>query len=317
MLRKSTLICSCGGFQLFHPLPGTSIHAPHFASTPRRKPALPHCRGLAHVRGSYPLGSEADLSWPSTATFTPYDIFKQAKTEPYSKRRYYDLVKVYHPDRYNPEHPICKTVPEAVRLHRYRLIVAAHEILSDPAKRDAYDRFGLGWQQRAELFADKSGRTCTPRYERHMDDDDSIYRNATWEDWERWYRRHDQPRQQTQTVSHETFASFLILLVLFGGIGQAITIGNHASYVEQRAKDVDEKCGKFLNGRRQQTIAQMDSQDAKLQSFLMRRDPSGYGLKEEEEETYRTVFSPRTTSSALDEMDRPSQAPAETKENGS
>ncbi|PGH18034.1 hypothetical protein AJ79_00660 [Helicocarpus griseus UAMH5409] len=312
MLKKPTLFCSCGALHAFGQWPITSsVAQPASISPPQRKQnCLSQCsKRFAHVRGSYQNGPEADMSWPSTPTFTPYDIFKQSRTEPYSKRRYYDLVKVYHPDMCNENHPLCKGVPEAVRLHRYRLIVAAHEILSDPTKKEAYDRFGLGWHQRSELFAEKFTRNLDPRYGRTTEVDPSIYRNATWEDWDRYYKRHDRNQSQASTVSHGTFASFLILLMLLGGVGQAVTIGNYSSQLEERVKEVDEKCGKMLNGRRQQTIAQMNSQDARLQSFLKRRDPSGCGLKQEEEETYREFFTPPATSNAPEGIDKPLPPP--------
>ncbi|EEH04812.1 conserved hypothetical protein [Histoplasma capsulatum G186AR] len=305
----STLSCCCGGLQLFGELP-IVLQSTSTSSTRRKQPSISRCgRRFAHTSNSYPLESEPDLSWPTTPTFSPYDIFKLSKAECYSKRRYYDLVKLYHPDLQNKDHPLFKNVPESIRLHRYRLIVAAHEILSDPAKREAYDRNGHGWHHRSELFAQKAPRRMDVRYERGMGGDDSIYRNATWEDWERWHRRHDRNQSQASTVSHGTFASFLILLMLFGGVGQAVSIGNYSSHVADRARESHEKCAKFLHSRRQQTIAQVDSLDSGLQSFLIRRDPYGYGLKEEEEETYRKVLSPNNKSHALHAIETPSPPP--------
>ncbi|EEH19984.1 hypothetical protein PABG_02243 [Paracoccidioides brasiliensis Pb03] len=312
MFRKPSLLCCGGSLHLFGQWPVASALQPTYISPPQRKqPPIRQCsRGFAHAHDSYPFGLEHDMSWPSSPTFTPYDIFKLSKAEPYSKRRYYDLVKVYHPDRNSNDHPLCKNLPESMRLHRYRLIVAAHEILSDPVKREAYDRYGFGWHQRSELFAENMAKKLDVRYGRSTDVDDSIYRNATWEDWERWYRRHDQNQSQASTVSHSTFASFLVLLVLFGGLGRAVSIGNFPGSVEERVREVDKKCVKFLHGRRQQTIAEMNSLDARLQSFLIRRDPSGYGLKEDEEETYQKVFSPHKSSSALDIIDKPLPLPS-------
>ncbi|PGH04034.1 hypothetical protein GX51_03704 [Blastomyces parvus] len=321
MLKTPASSCYCGGLHLFSQWQvASSLQSTATSPARRRKLSIPRCvRRFAHVHNSYPLGSEADLSWPATPTFSPYDIFKQSRTEPYSKRRYYDLVKIYHPDSQNKDNPFCKTVPEAIRVHRYRLIVAAHEILSDPVKRDAYDRYGHGWEHRTELFAEKKTKNMDVRYERGTGVDDSIYRNATWEDWERWHRRHDPNPSQASTVSHGTFASFLILLMIFGGVGQAVTIGNYSSFVDERVKVADDKCAKLLHGRRQQTIAQMNSLDGRLQSFLIRRDPYGCGLKEEEEETYRAILSPHNKPHALDAMDTPSpppEKPLEVKEVG-
>jgi curved DNA-binding protein CbpA len=191
-------------------------------------------------------------------------------------------------------------------MQRYRIIVAAHEILSDPVKRDAYDKYGLGWHQRSELFAAKGGENQNgqyARYTRQKGSDDSVFRNATWEDWERWYQRNDSNRSRASAVSHGTFASFLILLSLFAGTAQAVSIGKFSSVFDERAKEVNERRARFLDGRKHDTVSQMSSQDARVQNFLIKRDPSGYGLKEEEEETYRRLLSPRGTSSGLDVLD--------------
>lgn len=214
------------------------------------------------------------------------------------------MVQIYHPDKTCNHHPASKDVPLSDRMHRYRILVAAHQLLSDPAKREAYDKYGLGWHDRTELFgpkaAEKSFAARNVQYARHRDDPDSIFNNATWEDWEAWYERRDGRGPQVRTVSHSTFASFLVLLTLFFGVGQAVTIGKYASSVDERAKGVSAKRGKFLDGRRQETVTQSDSTDARVQSFLRKRDPSGYGLKEDEEETYRKFLSAHRTTSDVD-----------------
>jgi curved DNA-binding protein CbpA len=108
----------------------------------------------------------------------------------YSKSRFYELVKIYHPDRSVTSET---ALPYAIKMERYRLIVAANNILCDPTKRTAYDRFGAGWNGRAEV----GGRqTWTQRPSSHPNGpfshnwsppNDDIWRNATWEDWERYY----------------------------------------------------------------------------------------------------------------------------------
>lgn len=88
------------------------------------------------------LQTSPDLGWPSEPNLTPYMILRAKPGEPYSKARYYDLAKVYHPDRYRM---VASTLPNEVRLQRYHMVVAADKLLADPAKRNAYDRYGLGW----------------------------------------------------------------------------------------------------------------------------------------------------------------------------
>ena len=66
----------------------------------------------------------------------------------YSKTRFHELVKLYHPDMSPGK---SEDIPRQVKIERYRLIVAAHTILSDPTRRSAYDRFGAGWNGKADL----------------------------------------------------------------------------------------------------------------------------------------------------------------------
>ncbi|PGH16234.1 hypothetical protein AJ80_05257 [Polytolypa hystricis UAMH7299] len=309
MFKKPSILCSCSSFLSLHPSsvppPNPSTSSPWQGRSPFQQ-----CRRYAHVHSSGPIPHEGDLSWPTNPIFSPYDLLKQERSAPYSKRRFYEFAKVYHPDRPCDAHPSCGDIPHSVKAHRYRILVAAHEILSDSVKREAFDKFGDGWYQRAELFGtNRHGWNVSTGPDGEKDE--SVFRNGTWEDWERWRQRNEGyyydsaysgAGRQASSVSHGMFASFLVLLSLFAGAGQAVTIGGFSSIVEERVKDADERWNKLLDGRRLQTTTQMNSRDARVQHFLMKRDPSGHGLREEEEETYRQVLGPRRTA-ALDDMD--------------
>lgn len=300
MLRKSNVLC-CGGLQLLNPAPPPSRPPPAARGRPHLQfqPDAQPCRRrfYATTRDS----ADVDLSWPTTPTFTPYDIFKQERNAPYSKARFYALVKIYHPDMPCNGHPLCKDISHEVRLQRYRLVVTAHEILSDPIKRAAYDKWGVGWHSNPDInsSSDSSG-DAAPRSRTGRDD--PIYANATWEDWERYYNRHSP--EQRAIVDHRTFVTFLLLLTLFGAGLQVSWLGQYSVAFEQRIQDMNEKSVRFLTGRRQQTTTQMDSSEARVQQFLMRRDPSGSGLKEGEEDVYRQVLDPRSRT-PLAELERP------------
>ncbi|KAL1987903.1 hypothetical protein VTN96DRAFT_1887 [Rasamsonia emersonii] len=290
MLRKQTVLCCCGGLPLLNPSPRPRAQGPSSSARRGRRLSAQHlpCRLYASAAASD--HSETELSWPTTASFTPYDIFGLERNAPYSKQRFYELVKLYHPDRPCNGHPLCKDLPKEVRLRRYRLIVAAHEILSDPVKRAAYDRDGTGWLSHPDQpeIRRHPMRYTTPHGNRKPED--PIYANGTWEDWERWYNRH-QPKQ-VQVVSHRTFVTFILLLALFGGVAQASWITQSKTTFEQRIQEMNAQSARLLAGRRQQTD-QLKSTEARVQDFLMRRDPSGYGLKEEEESVYKEVLDPR------------------------
>ncbi|KAE8557236.1 J domain-containing protein 1 [Talaromyces marneffei ATCC 18224] len=205
-------------------------------------------------------------------------------TAPYSKRRYYELVKIYHPDLQNEDRRNPEKVSDKVRLQRYRLIVAAHEILSNPEKRAAYDRDGTGWHSHPDHPESKLG---AKNYAYAADNDSSIFNNATWEDWERFHNR-NKPKQ-VQMVSHGTFISFILLLVLFGGFAQASWITQTQLGLDQRVQEMNAKSARLLAKRRQQTD-ELKSREHRVQSFLIRRDPTGYGLKEEEEPVYKQAL---------------------------
>ncbi|KAJ5095406.1 hypothetical protein NUU61_004762 [Penicillium alfredii] len=292
MLKKANILC-CGGFQLLSP----SATVP-----PPRLPASPG-QGLQAPRGSrsYATASDTynhDYSWPTTPSFSPYDVFNIHRGAPYSKSRYYELVKIYHPDRPSHDHPLCRELTSEVRLQRYRIVVAAHEILSDPNKRAAYDRSGAGWSYTPTRY--NTAAEATAEWGPYGP---TIYANATWEDWERWHNRHQ--GQQRHVVDHRTFTRLVILLALFGGAVQASWIGQLNTGFEQRLREVNEESTRFLVGRRQEAVNQMASNDARVQHFLIRRDPSGSGLKDDEQSVYQKELNPRRGSEASVAGDRP------------
>lgn len=316
MIKKPSILCCCGSFPFGAvPISSRLSSSPSSIRDNQQRtqfPFLQQSKRYAHVQDSSPFGRENDLSWPMSPTYTPYDIFKQRKGDPYSKRRFYELVKIYHPDRPCNNHPQCRHISDAVKLERYRLVVAAHEILSDPAKRDTFDKYGAGWHQwnRITGFGDDEFKPNddTKQYNGSSEGfEDSIYKNATWEDWDRWYHRHEPRRPQNYDVSQNTFTSLIVIITIFAGIGQLSTLSSYSSSVDERVKELNERCSRFLAGRREQTLTQMDSQDARVQNFLIKRDPTGNGLKEEEEETYRKILGNPSTPNKLARFEESSQ----------
>ena len=289
MFRKASLLC-CDGLQLL----SSSI-----AALPHPRPsfgAAGHGLWATHTNRTYATVSDPPehvYSWPSTPTFTPYDVLNLNRTAPYSKGRYFELVKIYHPDRPCNEHPLCQNITAEVRLQRYHIVVNAHEILSDPDRRAAYDQFGTGWKHQPKRY--NTVADATAEWGPYGP---TIYANATWEDWERWHNRHGEKQQNV--VDHRTFTRLVILLTLFGGAVQASWISQLNTGYEQRLREVNEDSMRFLTGRRQHTVQQMPSNDARVQSFLIRRDPTGSGLKNEEQPVYERELSSRTGSSDVD-----------------
>lgn len=238
------------------------------------------------------------MNWPcrknSPWTPSPYEIFELEKSAVYTKRRFYELVKIYHPDS-NANAPL-EGISDLERLERYRLVVQAHEILSDPVKRRAFDASGAGWGNSRSATRHSRGFTNAEgkRYGFGPDDDSSIFQNATWEDWERWYRRHDNPEKQAYSgtyVHPNAFASFVILLAVLSGVLQATRAGQYSGRLEEKVKAVTEETRSFLATREENYQDNQLKAEGRIKHFLEKRDPSKYGLKDDEEEAYRKHFS--------------------------
>jgi hypothetical protein len=134
-------------------------HSSHAPSAPPARKSCRHTfapRRAARQNRSYAQHADAPLhrhdpellQWPDAVkphrTPTPYQILKCSRGEQYTKQRFYALVKLYHPDRCHKASPVAD-LPLHIRLERYRLLVTAHDILSDIEKRKAYDAWGHGW----------------------------------------------------------------------------------------------------------------------------------------------------------------------------
>jgi hypothetical protein len=265
------------------------------AATPRQESAcrLSPCtpRGYATIAGdpmsagpSDPLSSPSsnDMPWPNPPKGhshpTPYQILSTKESEPYSKRRFYDLVKLYHPDSGACEkHHHHHKVPQPLRLERYRLVVAAHTILSDPEKRKMYDRFGAGWSGVPSTVGGKPG-AGTPAgpfsaWQHHTDAD--IWGNATWEDWERFYARRDGASQQPRYLSNGNFILCVILLAIVGA-SLNISRAEHEGDKVVASRDlVHDRASKEL--RRVRQLSENRPKEERIQFFVRQREATMHG----------------------------------------
>ena len=281
-----------------------SSYANAFTFTPLYSPhASPHsCRHTSqrplHTTQRRPYAQHADsseadlLSWPEPvhphSTPTPYQILKCKKGDAYQKNRYYALVKIYHPDRCHPGSSTY-TLPLAVRLERYRMLVAAHDILSDAEKRKAYDAWGAGWQGHHRA-ATAGGDSRNPRdweYDRSRWNTDPRG-NATWEDWERWYSENDPSYSKSERpiqMSNSTFISLLFAFVAIGGVMQGTRFsGFHNSVVERRDQVHREASGVYQRSRH---ATMSGDRDERIQTFLAHREANLAG-----EESYHRLLPP-------------------------
>ena len=291
MLKKpSVVLCSYSKSYGLHSLQPTTSCSPNL---------IPEYKSTDHTFGRYPLQRSScrsfatvrdepsrnpDIPWPKLRSATtipsPYQIFHQKKNAPYSKQRFYELVKLYHPDRYchgkdDLEH---NSLSHTEKIERYRLVVAANDILSHPGKRKAYDECGAGWNgrpdagtRRHEWSSDANGHWSG------FHDNSSPARNATWEDWEKWYQRNDKGEKVPQEpvyFSNEGFLSLIAIIACLGGIGQATRISDQKRSYLKQMETIHSDCRQDAR-RRMEEAQGYGNKDRRVQSFLTMREQSG------------------------------------------
>lgn len=172
---------------------------------------------------------------------------------------------MYHPDRTSAAANL--SIPYAVRLERYRLVVAANEILSNDAKRRAYDLYGTGWNGKCAMEG-----LSREAYKSWRDQPGNASRNATWEDWERWRheRNGSKPPQSPVFMSNELFVFVLCLFVVMGSVAQ----GRRASTTTLTVVDLrDQKHAAISDSIRRQHEAKAPlSRRERVDSFVRQRE---------------------------------------------
>jgi hypothetical protein len=191
-------------------------------------------------------------------------------------------VKIYHPDRTASSSSSASTAAQALALERYRLIVAAHTILSDPAKRSAYDRFGAGWNGRSEVGHGQTG-AWAQRSPYHPagrsgfngnwhDPADNIWQNATWEDWEKFHARRD-GNGRTEPV-YMANSYFLAVVLALAAMGSAVNYNRAQDagtyFIEQRDL-VHDRAAKELRRVRAEAST-LTTREDRIEYFIRQRE---------------------------------------------
>ncbi|KAL8866470.1 MAG: hypothetical protein Q9174_006285, partial [Haloplaca sp. 1 TL-2023] len=232
-----------------------------------------------------PRSDDDGLPWPesisASAPPTPYQIFQMEKTALYSKRRFYELVKLYHPDRHAHfcNLPQIDRLSPDTKMKRYRLVVAANDILSDPSRRKAYDQCEAGWSSHPDIDGPAHSRDFRTKsrwsgYHEYG----SPARNATWEDWEKWYQRDTKPPQTPVYFSNGGFVFLVAFVAAASAVGQASRVDDHKTRFNERAELVHTECNKNLQQRRNETRELSDKDQTALRLAHWRYGRSGTGL---------------------------------------
>ncbi|KAF2857809.1 hypothetical protein K470DRAFT_205121, partial [Piedraia hortae CBS 480.64] len=216
--------------------------------------------------------------WPSplpgNEAPTPYQIFAMGRNEHYTKTRFLQLAKIYHPDISHHS-----GLSRQVRLERYRLVVAAHHILSDPVKRSTYDRLGAGWERAIEVSERRSKRQ------------DPIWQNATWEDWERFYQNcNDECTKKKCTapvyMPNSHFAVLVICLAILGSTANSWRAQESGSRIVEKRDNVHDQAARELRRLRHQASGLSD-RDERIQWFLRSREAASGKLPPTEVDAWR------------------------------
>jgi curved DNA-binding protein CbpA len=300
-IRKPLLIPSTyGSLQAFH----TSATQPQSSTSSSRcwtkaKPSTRYqqrCnhKGYATLSGTGRENAhEKHHDWPlppkGQRCPTPYQIFALKKNQAYSKTRFYQLVKIYHPDKSDASD---SSISQEMKSERYRLVVAANIILSDPVKRSAYDRIGAGWDGKADIAGKAGSGGSGPFQQNWRDPSDPVWQNATWEDWERWREaREDEAmgvKREKQSPLYMNNSYFIALIALFALMGSSANVHraqeNGQNFVEQR-DIVHDRAAKELR-KVKQDVQAMRGRDERIQWFLRNREAT-MGIATDDVETMR------------------------------
>ncbi|KAH7361794.1 hypothetical protein B0T11DRAFT_279617 [Plectosphaerella cucumerina] len=265
-------------------------------STRTSRVASCRCQGLADLRQSQsvyafrrrsyatvrdaqdsgkPQTNPEKTSWPSHDKPTPYDIFGINPNAKYTKATFYHLVKLYHPDRHHhhgtPSAAHVGAISAATRLERYRLVVLANDILSDPQKRKAYDAYGAGWVSSNHSVHDLYRQA--DRSWRHKPG--NAAGNATWEDWERWHEARDgKEHQEPVFMSNTYFLAFVLATIAIGSAMQANRAATSATHVLDQRTAHEIALADALR-RRDQAAAGKGRHD-RIEQFIRERENLRY-----------------------------------------
>lgn len=91
-------------------------------------------------------------------------------------------------------------------------------------------------------------------------------------------------------MNTNAFAAFVITVAILSGILQATRVTSIAGTYADKQLAFTEETSRFMSARANQFDDHKVDKDGRIKQFLERRDPTRFGLKEEEEVAYRKHF---------------------------
>jgi len=234
------------------------------ACTLSNRPLLAfHRRRHFHTATGNATPSSDDIRWPKSSNPSPYEIFGLPPSASASevKKRYYQLARIYHPDSRAPS-----AEAEQERLHRFRQVVQANELLSAARTRRMYDKDGYGWGDFNvnDIMSDPvhwqgnyEGRYQSARSTRRTSDDhfESFFNGNA--------------RAQPYYTSNANFAGGIIVIVVLAGVVQLSRIQSETEKASEKRRVVHEQAS--LNLRDARTNAKTSGRDDMIETFQQRR----------------------------------------------
>ncbi|CAG8572440.1 2105_t:CDS:10 [Ambispora gerdemannii] len=195
--------------------------------------------------------------WHTKTNPNPFDIFDLPHTACAAdiKKRYYDLVKEYHPDQSRDT--------SAVVLERFRKVVAAYEILGNPRKKDLYLRYGFGWEE-------QQNNSSSANF--YNNNNHSKFHNKNWHDKDRYHGAFN--NNEPIFMANSYLAAFIITTALFGGMIQLLRLESSSMSLRAAADRHHLQASKDLKSARRE--GQVYGKRRKAEIMLMAHYLNGW-----------------------------------------
>ncbi|CAI6341380.1 unnamed protein product [Periconia digitata] len=219
-----------------------------------------------HIRRPSPTdacGPRRD-SWPELPNPSPYEVLHLDRHAPYHRQNFTELAKRYHPDRAALNSNDTEDRP--LRLDRFRMVVDAHHILSDPRRREAYDEYGVGWRYQASKAHGCQAINPNGTPQSHM--------------WQRdsWQEHEASSANQEQVFLRKVFCA--VALLIFMALASWLQLMRAAKMLRVAATGYMHTHNSLVQELARLRIDPHHStREGRIETFLLRREAQAVGYK--------------------------------------